>query len=196
MNRRETLLALAALGTAPNSVLAQSGARTYRVAVVFTGSADSERSGLEAFQRGLLQHGYKEGGNLRLELSYAEGRTDRAAALIQEAVARKPDVLVTSGSANAAAAKKATSTIPIVMTSVGDPVELGLAASLARPGGNITGNTALAAAFIPKSLELLHETLPAVRTFGVLTDAPALRGAVLYGCAVLVAAQRCGRQRH
>ena len=77
MSRREATIALLALCAAPGSLLAQAGARTYRVAVLFAGSADSERGRLEAFQRGLLQHGYKESGNLKLELSYAEGRADR-----------------------------------------------------------------------------------------------------------------------
>lgn len=170
MKKRDALLALLALGFAPRSVFAQAAARIYRVAVVFHGSADSDRVSLEALKQGLRRHGYTEGGNLKLEVTYAEGRTDRAVALIQEAVARKPDVIVTHGSATATAAKKATSTLPIVMAQIGDPVALGFAASLARPGGNFTGNTILDALFLAKSLEILHETFPAVRTFGVLTD--------------------------
>ncbi|NBS56943.1 MAG: hypothetical protein EBS65_07765 [Betaproteobacteria bacterium] len=170
MNRRDAGLALLALSAVPRSVFAQAAKRVYRVAVVFNGSVDADRVSLDALKQGLRQHGYTEGSNLRLEVTYAEGRTDRAIALVQEAVARKPDVLAMQGSANAAAAKKATSTLPIVMGSVGDPVALGLAASLARPGGNFTGNTILDALFLPKSLEIMHETFPAVRTFGVLTD--------------------------
>jgi putative ABC transport system substrate-binding protein len=170
MNRRDAVLSLMALSAAPKSAFAQAAARVYRVAVVFHGSADSERVSLEALRQGLRLLGYPEGGNLKLEVAYAEGRTERAVALIQEAVARKPDVLVTHGSATATAAKKATSTLPVVMALIGDPVALGFAASLARPGGNFTGNTILDALFLPKSLEILHETFPAVRTFGVLTD--------------------------
>ena len=170
MRRWETLIALLALGAVPGTVFAQASARLYRVAVVFNGSADADRVSLDALKQGLRQHGYTEGGNIKLEVSYAEGRTDRAVALVQEAVARKPDVIVTHGSATATAAKKATSTLPIVMAQIGDPVALGFAASLARPAGNFTGNTILDALFLPKSLEILHETFPAVRTFGVLTD--------------------------
>ncbi|MBI3376521.1 MAG: ABC transporter substrate-binding protein [Betaproteobacteria bacterium] len=169
-SRRELIFGLAALLAGPGTVLAQAAARMRRVAVVFTGSPASERIYLDALQQGLRQHGYQEGGNLTLELSYAEGRTDRVIALIQEAVARKPDVIATNGSATATAAKKATSSIPVVMATIGDPVALGLAASLARPGGNITGNTNLDTSFLPKSLEILHETLPAVRSIAVLTD--------------------------
>ena len=165
------------LSAAPRSVFAQAAARVYRIAVVFNGSVDSDRVSLDALKQGLRQHGYIEGRNLELEVTYADGRTDRAVNLIREAVARKPDVLVTHGSATAAAAKKATSTLPVVMALIGDPVALGFAARLARPGGNFTGNTILDALFLPKSLEILHETFPAVRTFGILTDPamPAIR---------------------
>jgi len=176
MNRRNALLAFAALGVAPNSVVAQASARMRRIAIVFTGSVDSDRIYLEAFLQGLRQHGYQDGGAVKLDLSYAEGRTERVLALIQEAVDRKPDVIVLTGSAAAGAAKKATSTIPIVMAQVGDPVTLGLVASLARPGGNITGNAIQGEAFVPKSLELIHETLRAVRTVAVLVD-PAMPAA-------------------
>jgi len=176
-SRRQIILGFAASLAAPGSVFAQGATRTYRIAVVFNGSADSDRVYLEPFTEGLLRHGYKVGGNLILEVSHAEGRTDRSLALIEEAVARKPDVIVTHGSATGMAAKKATATIPIVMATVGDPVAIGLIASLARPGGNITGNTNLDASFLSKSLEILHETFPAVRSFGVLTDPamPAVR---------------------
>jgi putative ABC transport system substrate-binding protein len=168
--RRKFLLSVGALLATPGSVFAQGAARTYRVAVVFNGSAVSDRIYLEPLMEGLLRHGYKVGGNLILEVSHADGRTDRSIALIQEAVARKPDVIVTHGSAPGMAAKKATATIPIVMANVGDPVAIGLIASLARPGGNITGNTNLDASFLTKSLEILHETFPAVRSFAVLMD--------------------------
>ena len=169
MNRRDAAVALLALAAGPGSVFAQAAARTYRVAVVFTGSADSERSRLEWFQQALRRQGYNE-SNLKLELNYADGYTDRLVGLVEEAIARKPDVIVTSGSGALATFRKASSKIPIVMPQVGDPVALGLAVSLARPGGNFTGNATLGEAIMPKSLELLHETLPAVRTIGVLSD--------------------------
>jgi putative ABC transport system substrate-binding protein len=169
-SRRNLIFGFAALIAAPDSVLAQAGAASRRVAVVFHGSAESDRIHLEAFSQGLRQLGYREGGSVKLEVRYAEGRSERAAALIHEAVARSPDVIVLEGSADTWAAKKATSTIPIVMARVGDPVELGLVDSLARPGGNITGNSIMSSAFVPKALELLHECLPDIRTVGVLVD--------------------------
>lgn len=191
VKKRDTLLALIALGAVPGSLLAQASMRPHRVAVVFTGSAESDRIYLEAFQQGLRQHGYQEGDKLKFELGYAAGRTDRVLALIREAVARNPDVIVLTGSAAAWAAKKATSTIPIVMAQVGDPVTLGLVASFARPGGNITGNAIQGEAFVPKSLELLHESLPAVRTIFVMAD-PAMPAITQIWTAVESTAKRLG----
>lgn len=167
--RRFVLSAGASLVAAPR-VLAQSGARTYRVATVIGSSVDLERDSLDAFTQRLHAHGYRTDENLKLDVSYADGRTDRVSALIQEAVARRPDAIVLRGSHAAAMARKATSSIPIVMVTVGDPVALALAASLARPGGNVTGNTIQDSAFVPKALELLHEALPGVRSIAVLTD--------------------------
>ena len=187
--RREFILCLAASVAAPGSILAQPGARTYRVAIVFNGSVDSDRVFLEAFLQGLRQHGYRDGVGVKLELSYAEGRTERALALIQEAVAREPAVIVLQGSGAGWAAKKATSTIPIVLAQIADPVGLGLAASLARPGGNVTGNSIQPEAFVPKSLELLHEILPNVRTVGVMTD-PAMQAVPQLWAAVENTAKR------
>jgi putative tryptophan/tyrosine transport system substrate-binding protein len=169
-SRRRLVFCLASSIAAPGSILAQTGARPRRVAVVFNGSADSDRIHLDAFSQGLRQHGYQVSGNVKLEVSYAEGHSERATELTNEAVARRPDVIVVEGSAASWAAKKATSTIPIVMARVGDPVELGLIESLARPGGNITGNSLMSSAFVPKALELLHESLPGIRTVGVLVD--------------------------
>jgi len=168
--RRQLMFCLAASIAAPGSIFAQAEARLRRIAVMFNGSADSDRIHLEAFTQGLRQLGYQVGSNLKLEVSYAKGRAERAAALVQEAIARSPDVIVLEGSAASWAAKKATSTIPIVMARVGDPVELGLIESLAHPGGNITGNSLMSSAFVPKALELLHEALPGIRTVGVLAD--------------------------
>lgn len=187
MDRRDTVIALLALA-APGSIFAQGAARIHRVAVVFNGTADSERISLDAFQQGLRQHGYHE-GNLKLELNYGEGRTERVITLVEEAIARKPEVIVMSGSGALAAIRKANSTIPFVMALVADPVALGLADSLARPGGQFTGSATLGEATLAKSLELLQETLPAVRTIGVLTD-PAMQIVPTMWDAVEVAAKR------
>ncbi len=170
MDRRDTVIALLALGAAPAAAFAQASTAHRRVAVVFNGSVDAHRSSFEALQQGLHRLGYKEGANLQLDVAYGDGLAERVATLIREAVARKPAVIVTHGSAIGIAVKKETSTIPVVMAQMGDPVAIGLAASLGRPGGNFTGNIILDSSFLSKSLEILHETFPAMRTFGVLSE--------------------------
>ena len=127
----------------------------------------------EAFRQGLRELGYVEGKNIVIEYRYAEGKFDRLPALAAELVRLKVDVIVTGGPPSARAAKEATSTIPIVMMQVGDPVGSGFVASLARPGGNITGLSALAPELSGKRLELLKEIVPKlsrVAVFGTSTS--------------------------
>jgi putative ABC transport system substrate-binding protein len=114
---------------------------------------------LDSFKQGLREHGYSEGTNIILEYRYAEGRNDRLLELAKEFVRDKVDVIVTTSSISAQAARKATRTLPIVMTS-GNPVEQGLAESLSHPGGNVTGLTVLASELSGKRLELLKEAFP------------------------------------
>jgi putative ABC transport system substrate-binding protein len=115
---------------------------------------------IEAFRQGLRELGYVEGKNIVIEYRYAEGKLDRLPALAAELVRLNVDVIVTAGPANTRAAKDATSTIPIVMAFDPDPVRNGFVASLARPGGNITGLSTLAPELIGKQLELLKEIVP------------------------------------
>ena len=120
------------------------------------------------FQRGLHDLGYVEGKNFVIEYRYAEGRLDQMADLAAELVRLKVDVIVTQGTPAALAAKKATKTIPIIVSGGTDPVATGLVSSLARPGGNITGVTIMNEELAGKRLELLKETSPKISRVGVL----------------------------
>lgn len=121
----------------------------------------------EAFQRGLRERGYVEGKNIAVEYRYAEGNTERVPELAAELVHLKVDVMVTGVTLAAQAAKKLTTTIPIVVVGVGDPVATGLVASLARPGGNVTGLSGLAPELSGKRLELLKESFSKISRVGV-----------------------------
>ena len=131
-----------------------------------TPSVISDRT--EAFRQGLRELGYVEGKNIVIEWRYAEGKLDRLPALAAELVALKVDVIVTGGSGATRPAKQATVTIPIVMTQDSDPVASGFVASLARPGGNITGLSTLAPEISGKRLELLKEIVPRLSRVAVI----------------------------
>ena len=125
---------------------------------------------LNAFRQGLRELGYIEGKNIIIEYRYAEGRLERLPALAEELVRLKVDIIVADTSASARGAKKATSTIPIVLAQGSDPIQSGLVASLARPGGNVTGLTNYAAELLGKRVELLKEVVPKVSRFAFLDD--------------------------
>src|SRR2546422_11727075 len=122
---------------------AQGPAKVPRIGFLASRSPSSFSSETEAFRQGLRELGYVEGQNIGIEYRYAEGKTDRFADLATELVQLKVDVIVTSSTPGVLAVKKASSTIPIVFAAVNDPVASGLVASLARPGGNVTGLTNL-----------------------------------------------------
>ena len=122
----------------------------------------------DGFRQGFREHGYVEGQNVLIEWRSAEGRTDRADAMAAELVRLKVNVIVAEFTPAVQAAKKATQTIPIVMASAGDPVATGLVASLARPGGNVTGLSNIAAELSGKRFELLRELLPGITRVGLL----------------------------
>ena len=128
-----------------------------RIGVLFIGSRNQPH--LEAFKQGLRERGYTEQKNILLEYRYAEGHNDRLSQLTAELIRDKVDVIVTTASVSALAARRVTKTIPIVMTS-GNPLESGLATSLAKPGGNVTGLTVLSVDLSGKRVELLRETFP------------------------------------
>jgi putative tryptophan/tyrosine transport system substrate-binding protein len=139
----------------------------------FLGGASSDRYAvrMDAFHKGLKDTGYVGGQNVAIEYRWAEGHYDRLPAFVAELIHRQVDVLVSAGGAPAAlAAKAATATIPIVFVLASDPVEIGLVASLNRPGGNLTGVTDLNVEIGPKRLELLRELLPTATSIGVLVN--------------------------
>ena len=142
---------------APVVVKAQQPGTIPRIGVIFMGGRDQPH--LESFKQGLRELGYVEGKNIRLEYRYAEGKYDRLPELATDLVRERVDVIVTTSSISARAARQVTRTIPIVMTS-GSPVERGLAESFSKPGGNVTGLSVFALELSGKRLELLKETLP------------------------------------
>jgi putative ABC transport system substrate-binding protein len=149
-------------------VWAQQPAKVPRIGYLggFPLSASAAR--VEAFRQGLRELGYVEGKNLVIEYRYAEGKFDRLPALAAELVRLKVNIIVTGGPASTRAAKAATSTIPIVMAQDNDPVANGFVASLARPGGNITGLATLSPEIGGKRLELLKEIVPKLSRVAVL----------------------------
>jgi putative ABC transport system substrate-binding protein len=138
---------------------AQQLGKVHRIGVL-SGGFPGSSADIEAFQQGLRDHGYVEGKNLIIEYRYAEGKRDRYPDLVSDLVRLKVDVIIANGTEPTAAAKKATSTIPIVMTSSTDPERTGLITSLARPGGNVTGLTEISGEVAGKLLELLKEVVP------------------------------------
>jgi len=166
MNRKITVLTLCAMLLALCvSAQAQQSGKIPRVGILFIGGRDQPH--LQSFKQGLHELGYAEGKNIKLEYKYAEGKEERLDELAAEFVREKVDVIITTASVSALAARKATQIIPIVMTS-GSPIETGLAKSLARPGGNVTGLTVMVSDLSGKRLEILKETLPKMIRVGVL----------------------------
>jgi putative tryptophan/tyrosine transport system substrate-binding protein len=139
-----------------------------RVAYLAAGTASSQASQLEEFRQGLRELRYIEGKNIIIEPRYAEGKLDRLSALAAELVGLKVDVIVTAGPTATRPAKEATTKIPIVMAFDSDPVGSGFVASLAHPGGNITGLSSISAELNGKRLELLKETVPRLSRVAVL----------------------------
>ena len=145
---------------APPVVEAQPTDKVYRIGVLERTSATVNAANLDSFRQGLRALGYVEGKNLVIEYRSAGGRDERFAELAAELVRLKVDLILTRGTPAALAAKNATPTIPVVITGVGDPVGQGIIISLARPGGNITGLSAIVTDAYPKRVELLKELTP------------------------------------
>ena len=148
--------------------------KVHRIGVLWAGGASEISTRLEAFRQGLRDLGYIEKKNIVIEYRFADGKPDRLPALAAELVRLNVDVIVTTAIATRPA-KEATNTIPIVTPQFGDPVASGLVASLARPGGNITGLSQLGSELAGKRLELLKETVPKITRVAFLRN-PATPG--------------------
>ena len=174
MGRKTVIVVwLIALALAPFHLAdAQQPKKVPRIGLLSTGFSSSIAARIEAFRQGLRELGYVEGKNIFIEHRSAEGKADRARELVAELMRLKVDVIVTTGPTSTRTAKEATVTIPIVMGFDTDPVGNGFVASLARPGGNITGLSTLAPELSGKQLEILTEVLPRlsrVAVFGTST---------------------------
>jgi ABC transporter substrate binding protein len=170
IRRREFITLLGGAAAWPIAALAQQQAMPV-IGYIGTGSRESDAFRLPSFHRGLHETGYVEGQNVTIEYRWAEGRNDRLPALATELVRRQvAAIAVPASTPGVLAAKAATTTIPIVFYIGLDPVELGLVASLHRPGGNITGVTGWNVTVGPKRLELLHQVVPTAISIALLVN--------------------------
>jgi putative tryptophan/tyrosine transport system substrate-binding protein len=170
MRRREFIASLASAITAwPFAGLAQTSSKVYRIGVLSTNPLPAETSVGAAILRAFARHGYVPDRNVALEMRAGGDHSEQLPQLASELVASKVDLIMTFSFPAAAAAKSATTIIPIVTTEAGgDPISLGLVKSLSRPGGNITGVSDMAIELAPKRLELLKDMVPTLRTVAVL----------------------------
>jgi putative ABC transport system substrate-binding protein len=175
MRRRQFLSLLGGAALLPlaglDTVRAQQSSKIRRIGFLGNSTAALEANLIGPFRQGLRDLGYQEGGNVQIEYRWADGNYQRFPKLIAELISSKVDVIVTAGTPASLAVKKATSSIPLVMIAVGEPVATGLVASLARPGGNITGVTSIAPEMEGKRLELLREVVPGISHIAVLWNA-------------------------
>jgi ABC-type uncharacterized transport system substrate-binding protein len=169
MKRKITVLTLCAMLFAPCSfAAAQQTGKIFRIGFLDSSTASGMTGLLEAFRQELSKVGWIEGKNITIEYRFAEQMNERLPELAADLVRLKVDLIVASSGPPALAAKKATTTIPIVMVSVGDPVAQGLVASLARPGGNVTGLSSLSFELNTKRLEILKDAVPKLARVGLL----------------------------
>jgi putative ABC transport system substrate-binding protein len=169
MKRREFIAGLGSATAWPVVVHAQQAAVSV-LGVLVTGTADDTKNYWVAFLQGLKETGYVEGRNVAIEYRWAANEYDRLATLAADLVRRRVAVIVAIGAEAALAAKAATTTVPIVFGVAGDPIAMGLVASLNQPSGNVTGHTTLTVELTPKRLQLLRELVPNAARFGVLVD--------------------------
>ena len=169
--RRIFSFALCAVLLAPGrSAEAQQAAKVPQIGFLTTGGRATSVASVDAFRQGLRELGYVEGKNINIEYRYAEGRFERLPELAKELVRLKVDIFLVPSAAVARPTTKVTATIPIVMVNAGDPIASGVVASLARPGGSVTGLTTYSPELLGKRLELLKEVVPKVSRFAFLIE--------------------------
>ena len=168
MKRREFITVLGAAAAWPLVVRAQQPGRLPKIGFLGANTASAQREFTDAFVQRLRELGWIEGRNVAIEYRWAEGRFDRSPAIIAELLGLKIDIIVTHATGNVVAAMQATSSTPIVFTAVGDPVGSGLVASLARPGGNVTGLSLQQSDTAGKRLEILREIAPGLHRLAFL----------------------------
>lgn len=168
ISRRKVITALGAGALAPLMVCAQQSGKIPRVGMLGGGSHSANATRIDAFRRGLRELGYVEGKNVILEQRWADGKLDRIAPLAAELARLKTDIIVSAGPTVTRALKDANFGIPIVMSFDDDPVSAGFVASLARPGGNITGLSTLSTGLSAKQLDVLKEIVPKLSRVSVI----------------------------
>jgi putative ABC transport system substrate-binding protein len=200
MRRRAFIVGLGSVAAAwPPATYAQQGAAPSPPSLVGILGAGSPRGYwaelFTAFRQGLGETGYTEGRNVTIEARWADEQYDRLPALATDLVGQRPAVIGAFATPAAMAAKAATATIPIVFCTIADPVQIGLVASLTRPGGNITGVSLISVEVGPKLLELMHEAVPSAKAVALLLN-PTNPNAITQSKTVQAAAQRLGLQLH
>jgi putative ABC transport system substrate-binding protein len=170
LRRRQFLMLLGAAAAYPLAASAQRPGKLPTIGFQGANTASSQRTSVDAFVQRLRELGWIENQTVAIEYRWGEGRDDRFAEIAAEFVRLKVDVILTFGTPSVLAAKKATAAIPIVFAAAGDPVGTGIVASLARPGGNVTGMSIQQTDLVGKRLELLREILPDLRRLAILAD--------------------------
>lgn len=170
-SRRQLLIVVgSSVLVEPLRSFAQSQAKVWRIGVLAGGTPASSRHLIDVFFKAMAEQGYEQGRNVRYELRYGEGSTDRMDRLARDLVAAKVDLIWTTATSTALAAKRATTSIPIVFATVIDPLSTGLVRSLAAPGTNATGLTLMVDENSDKRFEILNELNPKIRRIGLLHD--------------------------